>query len=170
MRKTSRSMLISLMVVATSLVAVAAALAEGPTSVNQTGGLHFVGTPSVTATKTSTEAYLTATGEVAGAGRTASAVLSATANVTTGCINRGRKAQQPSGLQTTSTTTTGSQTFHTRSGRGRFGFSTTPVGVGSRTCPDKMRPVLVSVTFTNITLTITSNSGTLTATFADLDP
>jgi hypothetical protein len=170
MRKASNRILISCVVAAASLVAAAAALAEGPTSVTRTGGLHFVGSPSVTVTKSSTQAYLTASGEVAGAGKTASAVLSADVDVTTGCVNRGSKGTQPSGLQTTSSTTTGSQTIHTRSGRGTFNFSTTPVGVGDRTCPDRMRPVLVSATFTNITLTITSSSGTLTATFAPLDP
>jgi hypothetical protein len=170
MRKASCGILISAMVVAASLVAAVPALAEGPTSVTQTGGLHFVGTPNVTATKTSTQTFLTATGEVAGAGKTAGAVLSADANVTTGCINRGSKDQQPSGLQTTNTTTAGQQTFNTRSGRGTFSVNTDPVGVGDRTCPDRMTPVLVSVTFTNITLTITSNTGSTTATFADLDP
>jgi hypothetical protein len=150
---------------------VTAALAFAPTSVTQTGGLHFVGQPDVTATKTDTSATLTATGEVAGAGTSATAVLSADVAVTTGCINRGSKDQQPSGLQRTTTTTSGSKTFQTRSGRGTFEVTTAPVGTAGRTCPDQMTPVLVSTEFTNVTLTITSGSSkTLTATFPDIDP
>jgi hypothetical protein len=152
------------------LVPAAVALAVAPTSITQSGGLHFVGTPDVTATKTSTSAFLTATGEVAGAGTTATATLSANAEVTTGCINRGSKDQQPSGLQRTTTTTSGTTTFRTRSGRGTFTVSTLPITT-SRTCPDQMVPVLVSVTFTDVTLTITSGPNkTLTATFPDIDP
>jgi hypothetical protein len=152
------------------LVPAAVALAVAPTSITQSGGLHFVGTPDVTATKTSSSAFLTATGEVAGAGTTATATLAANAEVTTGCINRGSKDQQPSGLQTTTTTTSGTTTFRTRSGRGTFTVSTVPITT-SRTCPDQMVPVLVSVTFTDVTLTITSGPNkTLTATFPDIDP
>jgi hypothetical protein len=152
------------------LVPAAVALAVGPTSVTQSGGLHFVGTPDVTATKTASTAFLTATGEVAGAGQTATATLSSTAEVTTGCINRGSKDQQPSGLQRTSTTVTGSETFRTRSGRGTFDVDTNPVST-NRSCPDQMVPVLVSVNFTDVVLTITSGANkTLTATFPDIDP
>jgi hypothetical protein len=154
------------------LAAVAAvpALAVGPTSITRTGGLHFVGQPDVTATKTATSAFLTATGEVAGAGPTATATLSATVDVTRGCINRGSQGQQPSGLQRSFQTTTGSETFQTRSGRGSFDVSTTPITAAPFSCPDRMTPVLVSVTFTDITLTVTSQTGTTTATFPDIDP
>ena len=151
------------------LATAAAAWAVAPTSITQSGGLHFVGQPNVTATKTSTQAFLTGTGEVAGAGKTASATLSADVEVVTGCINRGSKDQQPSGLQRTTTTTTGSVTFHTRSGRGTFTVNTSPVST-NRTCPDQMVPVLVSATFTNVTLTVTSQTGTTTAFFPDIDP
>ncbi len=153
------------------LVPAAVAAAVAPTSVTQSGGLHFVGTPDVTATKTSTSAFLTATGEVAGAGTTATATLSANADVTRGCINRGSKDQEPSGLQRTTTVVSGTQTFNTRAGRGSFNVSTTPITTAGFTCPDQMTPVLVSVTFTDVTLTITSGPNkTLTATFPDIDP
>src|SRR5215216_7671425 len=144
------------------------ALAVGPTSITRTGGLHFVGTPQVTATKTSTSAFLTATGEVAGAGTFATARLAADAEVTTGCINRGSQDQQPSGLKRTTTTTAGQTTFRTRSGRGTFSVSTQPITT-SRNCPDQMVPVLVSVNFTHVTLTITSGANKIaTATFPDI--
>jgi hypothetical protein len=67
-------------------VAAVPALAVGPTSTTRDGGLHFVGQPDATATKTATSAFLTATGEVAGAGGGGTAILSSTAEVTTGCI------------------------------------------------------------------------------------
>jgi hypothetical protein len=139
-----------------------------PTSVTRTGGLHFVGSPTVTATLTNTSTFLTATGEVAGAGETATATLSATASVTRGCINRGSKDQRPSGLQRTVSTATGTQTFNTRSGRGTFNVSTTPITTANFTCPDQMVPVLVSVTYSNITLTVTSQTGTTTASYPNI--
>ena len=132
-------------------------------------GLHFVGTPTVTATKTATSAFLTASGEVAGAGTTATATLSANATVTTGCINRGSQGQQPSGLQQTTTTVSGTTTFNTRQGRGTFTVSTEPITL-DRTCPDQMVPVLVSVVFTDVTLTVTSQTGTITQSFGTIDP
>src|SRR5438094_8217750 len=137
MRLKKRSVVVAALVGAIAAVS-AVALAVGPTSVTQTGGLHFVGSPDVTATKTSTSAYLTATGQVAGAGTTATATLSATAEVTRGCINRGSQGQEPSGLQTSSQTTSGSVGFHTRSGRGTFTVSTTPVTAAGFSCPDHM--------------------------------
>jgi hypothetical protein len=161
---------IGVAVLMVSVVTATTTLAVGPTSQTRTGGLHFTGAPDVTATKTATSAFLTATGEVAGAGPTATATLSATADVTRGCVNRGSQGQQPSGLQRSFTTTTGSQTFNTRSGRGSFDVSTNPVSVAGFSCPDQMTPVLVSVTFTNVTLTVTSQTGTTTATFPDVDP
>src|SRR5215210_8375874 len=121
-----------------------------PTSITQSGGLHFCQgtTPTVTPVKTSTEAYLTSSGEVCGAGPTATATLSGTAVYTTGCINRGSKDQQPSGLQRESTTVIGSQSFRTRSGRGSFNVTSSSVTAASRTCPDRMTAVLVGpVTF-----------------------
>ena len=160
----------------TALAAVAAQAATvGPvaaTSTERTGGLHFVGTPTVTATKTSTSAFLTANGEVAGAGSTGgTANLSSTALVTTGCINRGSQGQQPSGLQRSTQFPSGTVTFPTtRQGRGSFTVSTQAVTTAGRTCPDQMQPVLVGVTFTDITLTVTSQTGTTTAFFPDIDP
>jgi len=140
-----------------------------PTGVTQTGGLHFVGQPTVTATKTSQSAFLTCAGEVAGAGTSATAVCSANVVVTRGCVNKG--GNEPRGLQQSFETTTGSQTFETRSGRGSFLVTTTAVTAAPFTCPSaNMTPVLVSVLFTDITLTVTSQTGTTVATFADIDP
>jgi|SRR5215212_4993112 hypothetical protein len=153
-------------------IAAIPALAVAPSSVTQTGGLHVCegSALAVTPTKTDTTAFLTATGEVCGAGTTATATLSANATVVTGCVNPGSKNQQPKGLERTTTTTAGTQTFNTRSGRGTVNVSTTGITLPGRTCPPPDEPVVVSVTFTDVTLTITSQTGTITATFPDIDP
>ena len=172
LRKIGIIAVLSLLV--TALAAVAAqAVTLGPfaaTSTSNTGGLHFVGTPTITATKDANSATLTASGEVAGAGTTATATLSANATVVTGCVNPGSKNQQPKGLERTTTTTAGTQTFNTRSGRGTVNVRTTGITLPGRTCPPPDEPVVVSVTFTDVTLTITSQTGTITATFPDIDP
>ena len=155
-------------VIAVLALTASAALAVAPTSITRDGGLHFVGSPDLTVSRTATSASLTATGEVAGAGPTATATLSATAIATRGCINRGSRNQEPSGLQRSFSTVTGSETFQTRSGRGTFSVTTDPVNVEGFTCPDGMTEILVSVTFTDITLTITSQTGTTTAFYADI--
>src|SRR5215208_7535923 len=113
-----------LSLIVTALAAVPA-LAVAPTSVTQTGGLHVCEgtTLDVTADKTD-GAFLTATGEVCGAGRTATATLSATAEATVGCVTRG--GGTPMGLEEAATGTTGEVTFQTRSGRGTFDVSTDP--------------------------------------------
>ncbi len=146
------------------------AFAVAPTDITRTGGLHFVGQPTVTATKDGT-AFLSTSGEVAGAGTQATALLTATAEVTQGCITRG--GGEPRGLQRITTTVTGSETFETRQGRGTFAVTTNEITApsGGFTCPSAQQtPVLVSVTFTDITLTVTSQTGTTTAFFADIDP
>src|SRR5215203_2206111 len=148
------------------------ALAVAPTSVTSTGGLHVCEgtTLDVSPTKTDTSAFLTATGEVCGAGRTATATLSSTAVVETGCINPGIKGQQPQGLERSFTQVTGSERFNTRQGRGTFDVDTNAIVLPGRTCPPPQEPVVLSVTFTDIVLTITSQTGTITATFPDIDP
>jgi hypothetical protein len=166
-----RGIVVLATVFATLSMGATAAWAVDPISTTRDGGLHFVGTPTVDVTKTSTEAFLTATGEVAGAGKTATATLSATAEVTRGCINRGSKDQEPSGLQRSFTQVSGSTTFRTRSGRGTFTVETDPhITAAPFACPDQMVPVLVSVIFHDVTLTITSQTGTITAFYGDIDP
>jgi hypothetical protein len=162
-------------VLATLLMAfsASAALAAAPTSVTQTGGLHVCEGSALDVTASKTDgAILTATGEVCGAGRTATAVLSATAEATVGCVTRG--GGEPMGLEEAATGTTGEVTIRTRSGRGAFTVSTDPITIEDFAfeCPSAQQTeVLVGpVTFTDITLVITSQTGTITATFPDLDP
>lgn len=141
------------------------AFAVGPTSTTRDGGLHFVDDPNLERD----DGTLTATGEVAGAGGGGEAILEATASATLGCVNRG--GNEPSGLQTVDTTTTGSDTFNTRNGRGSFDVTTDEVTASDFdfSCPSRnMREVLVGdIEFTNIVLTIEAQTGTITATFPD---
>jgi hypothetical protein len=163
-------------VLATLVMAVSAsaALAVAPTEVIQTGGLHVCEGTTLDVSPGSTGAgkFLTATGEVCGAGRTATATLSATATATVGCVTRG--GGTPSGLERVRTATAASEQFPTRQGRGSFDVSTEPLSIGDFDfeCPSAQQTeVLVGpITFTDITLTITSQTGTITATFPDLDP
>jgi hypothetical protein len=167
---------LALLAVLSAVVAAMAALpalAVGPTSVTQTGGLHVCEGSSLDVTADKTDgAFLTATGEVCGAGRTATATLSSTVEATVGCVTRG--GGTPMGLEEAATGTTGEVTFRTRSGRGTFEVSTEPVTIQDFDfeCPSAQQTEVIvgSVTFTDITLTITSQTGTITATFPDIDP
>jgi hypothetical protein len=68
---------------------------------------------------------------------------------------------------------TGSDEFNTRQGRGEFTVTTEEIepGAGGFECPSRQQTeVIIGVTFTDITLTVESQTGTITATFADQDP
>lgn len=161
-----RKFLTALVAVAALTALTAAAVsAVPPTSTTRTGGLHFIGQPDASI---ASNFALVVTGEVAGAGPTATATVTADVEIVRGCINRGAKGQEPSGLQRTFGDVTASQTFNTRSGRGSFNLNTGAVTAEGFTCPDAMTPVVVSVTYSNILLTVTSQTGTVTATFPDL--
>jgi len=157
-------------------IAAGPASAVAPTSVTSTGGLHVCqGTVlDVTADTDATGGkILTATGEVCGAGTEATAVLTANVEATVGCITPPR-SNEPRGLREVSTAVTASETFETRQGRGTFDVATEGITIEDFDfdCPSpNMIEVLVGpVTFTSIVLTITSQTGSITATFPDLDP
>jgi len=156
-----------------SALAAVPALAVAPTTVESTGGLHVCEGSALDVTADKTDgAFLTATGDVCGAGPTATATLSATAVATVGCVTRG--GGEPMGLEEAATGTTGEATFRTRAGRGTVDVSTDPITIEDFDfqCPSAQQTEVIvgSVTFTDITLTITSQTGTITATFPDLDP
>ncbi|SRR5215207_2095241 len=148
-------------------------------------GLQFVEEPTLTVNKETedgevTSASLSATFEVTGAGTGGDAVLTANAEVTQGCLTNeppgrpGGGQNEPSGLQRTTTTVTGSTTFETEQGHGGGTVTTEAITTpsGGFECPSAQQTeVLVGVEFTDITLTITTNEGKeITATFADQDP
>ena len=157
-----------------SALAAVPALAVAPTSVTSTGGLHVCEGSALDISPESTGAgkFLTATGEVCGAGRTATATLSADANATVGCVTRG--GGTPSGLEEVSTATAASEDFPTRQGRGTFDVSTEPLNITDFDfeCPSAQQTeVLIGpITFTDVTLLITSQTGTIRAEFPDIDP
>ena len=139
------------------------AFAVPPTNVERTGGLHFVGTPDVTRTA---DNRLVVTGEVAGAGRTATATLTGDAIVTQGCVNRG--GNEPRGLQTTTEDIAVTDTFNTRQGRGTFDLQFEATGDPNFECPSRnMQEVVVDVAFTNLVLTVTSQTGTIVTELPD---
>ena len=162
-------------------IAAVPAFAVAPTTITTTGGLHVCQDSTLDVDKVLNfdpvtgelvSANLVGTGEVCGAGTGGTATLTSTATVTTGCINPGSMDHQPRGLQRTTTTSSGTAALEiTRPGRGQFNVETTEVGLAGRTCPGQQEPVLVSVLFSDITLTITSQTGTVTATgFGTIDP
>jgi hypothetical protein len=150
------------------------AYAINPIDTTRSGGLHFVGQPQLTVDKTD-GATLTATGEVAGAGTGAgTATLSADVSATVGCITPPGN-NEPSGLEDVSTAVTATAPFEpTRQGRGAFTVTTEPITIEDFDfeCPSaNMEETLVGpVTFSNIVLTISAQTGTITATYADVDP
>src|SRR5215212_7098055 len=120
-----------LSLIATALAAVPA-LAVAPTSVTSTGGLHVCQGSTLDVSPSTTASggkILVATGEVCGAGTTATATVSADATATVGCVTRG--GGTPMGLEEAATTTTGTTTFRTRAGRGTFSVATQPVTIES---------------------------------------
>jgi hypothetical protein len=159
-----------------AVVAAVTALAVAPTSVTETGGLHVcegtvLDVSAVIDTDTGGK-ILIATGEVCGAGRTARATLMATAEATVGCVTRG--GGTPSGLERVRTATAASEEFPTRQGRATFTVGTEPLTIEDFDfeCPSEQQTeVLVGpITFTDITLFIESQTGTITATFPNVDP
>ena len=91
---------------------------------------------------------------------TATATMSGTATVVTGCINRGATDTQPQGLQRTTTTVSQTQTVNVESGRAFLDILTTPLNASELgTCPDQMTPVIVCVTFADVSIAVVPNSG-----------
>ena len=125
-------------------------------------GLHFTSDPTATVRGNT----LIVTGEVAGAGRTATATLTGTAEVTQGCVNKG--GNEPRGLQTTTEDILVTEPFNTRQGRGSFTLDFTATGDPNFSCPSpNMRATVVDVSFTGLVLTVTSQTGTIVTQLPD---
>ena len=151
------------------------------------GGLHFQGTPQVCADKSDDTATLTATGDLAGAGQGAgTATLEADVSVTVGCLtneprgNPGGGQNEPSGLREAAGTTTATAPFEaTRQGHASFTVETESISIEDLEvdgetfeCPSAQQTEVIvgGFTFSNIVLTIEAQTGTITATFPDVDP
>ena len=143
--------------IASAFVVMATTIASiAPMTAFAQSGLHFVGDVNSDVSGST----VTVSGEVAGAGKTATATLTGTADVTQGCVNKGDN--EPKGLRTTTEDISVSDTFNTRSGRGSFSLSFTAEGDPDFECPSaNMREVTVGVEFNDLTLTVTSQTGTI---------
>jgi hypothetical protein len=151
-----------------------------PTDTTRSGGLHFVGEPTLTVDKPDEGATLTAEGEVAGAGQGAgTATIEADVTATVGCITPSG-SNEPQGLEEASAAVTATAPFEpTRQGRGEFTVTTEPLTIEdflvdgeTFECPSaNMEETIVgNIMFSNIVLTINAQTGTITATFPDVDP
>jgi hypothetical protein len=164
MRKIAIWGVVALMVVA---IAAVPALAVTPTSTTRDGGLQFRGAPVLTDQGNT----LLVTGEVSGAGTAGTASLSATATFTAGCVTRG--GGEPQGLEELESNVIGEAELDiTRQGRGTFSVTTEPVTLEGTdfNCPSRQQQEVIvgnDVDFTNIVLTVESQTGTVTATFPD---
>jgi hypothetical protein len=95
-----------------------------------------------------------------GGATTADAILTATATVTTGCVTPSG-SNEPQGLQRSTTTVTDFQTVNVEGGRATFTLTTDELNADElRDCPSaNMTPVIVCVTFSNISIQVVPNSG-----------
>src|SRR5829696_2991869 len=127
-----------------------------PTDTTRSGGLHFAEGPILTVDKTD------------------GATLTATVTATVGCITPSG-SNEPQGLEEASATVTATAPFTpTRQGRGEFTVTTEPITIEDFdfNCPSaNMTETLVGpITYSDIVLTIEAQTGTITATFPDVDP
>ena len=83
--------------------------------------------------------------------------LSAQADATYACINRGGKNPSAANKQSVVSPVTGGASFEPKNGRATGTISAGPPGPGSFSCPGGQRLVLADVTYTDIVLTDTTN-------------
>ena len=89
--------------------------------------------------------------------------LTADAEATYACINRGGKNPSAANKRSFQGQVTTGGSFEVKNGRVRASLVTGPLSPGDFTCPPGQRMVLASVSYTNIVLTDTSNNVTTTA-------
>ena len=143
-----------------SLLAAAALFASSSMTVLGTSGAHFFkATASV-----SDSGALVATFDEAGVGQNqVNYTLSASASATYACINGGgnhpKAANKASFNGPVSSPSIG---FQPENGRVKGSISVGPLGSGSFSCPSGQTLVLASVSYSNVTLTDTTNNVTAT--------
>jgi hypothetical protein len=87
---------------------------------------------------------------------TAGITLSADATATYQCFNNGGNHPKAGNKETVTAPVSGSGTFDVSNGQTTGTISVSPPGPGSFTCPSGQTLQLISVTYTNVTLTDTS--------------
>jgi hypothetical protein len=135
---------------------------------------HFIGTPTIDKTLSGTTATITVSGKVAGLGSQPVEVFLSTSGVTaqTECENRG--GNNPPGQDATLPPTEGATaTITPRHGQVTF-TDAAPLSITVTAeqagCPDRMTPLITSVTFSDVTLHVVQNGEDLTFEFGDVDP
>jgi hypothetical protein len=94
-----------------------------------------------------------------GGATTATATLTGTATVTTGCVTPPGN-NEPSGLQRSTVDVLETSTVNVEGGRATFTFATDFNAEDLRDCPSaNMTPVIVCATFTNLQLEVDPNAG-----------
>jgi hypothetical protein len=122
-------------------------------------GLHLVGDVAIDVDEVA--GTITVSGEVAGAGRTAEATLTGEVTTTQGCITPSG-SNEPRGLVETTEPIDVSDEFNTRQGRGTFELTFEASGDPNFECPSRnMQETVVDIEFTDLELTITSQTGTI---------
>ncbi len=140
---------------------------------------HFVGTPTINKTISGNTATLTVNGKVAGLGNEPVTLQLTTSGVTvqTACENKG--GHNPPGQTATFGPTSGqTQTIQPRNGQISFKNAaplTVTITAAQAGCPDGMKPLITSATFSNVQLTLYQGTGTtgpilLQYNFGTVDP
>ena len=89
--------------------------------------------------------------------------LRADASATFACINHGGKNPEAANKQTFNTTVSASGSFEVKNGRVVASLTAGPPSAGGFSCPNGQQLVLASVSYTNISLTDTTNGISTTA-------
>jgi hypothetical protein len=136
---------------------------------------HFIRTPTIDKSISGTTATITTSGKVAGLGSAPTDFFLSTSGVTasTECENRG--GNNPPGQDATFGPTQGqTTTIQPRNGQITFNDAaplTITVTAEQAGCPDRMTPLITSVTFFDVTLHLVQNGEeVLTFEFGDVDP
>jgi hypothetical protein len=148
-----------------AIIAVAGLLAFGAVTASATSGAHFFHKAS-TSTVNNAGALVVSWDE-AGVGQDqVNYILSADASATYACINGGGNHPQASNKETFNGPLQSPETgFLPENGRVKGTLSVGPLSAGSFSCPNGQTLVLACVSYSNISLTDTTNN--VTETFAD---
>ena len=126
----------------------AAAVAAG------SSGAHFM---SASASLNSTGALVVAFDESGLGNGDVNYVVNADATATYACINGGGKNPRATNKQTFSEAVSGGATFQAKNGRVRASITIDPISAGGFSCPSGQSLVLADVSYTNVSVTDTTN-------------
>ncbi|HEU5211595.1 MAG TPA: hypothetical protein VFU10_02385 [Gaiellaceae bacterium] len=148
-----------------AIIALAGLLAFGALTASATSGAHFFHKASKSTVNN--QGALVVSWDEAGVGQDqVNYILSADASATYACINGGGNHPQASNKETFNGPLSSPETgFLPENGRVQGTLSVGPLSSGNFSCPNGQQLVLACVSYTNITLTDTTNG--VTETFAD---